>query len=707
MMNLKKLLLIGLLLLGSSLCFAQQNKHLQQLNERKKACETIMATFSGKIESIEQLIKEGEAGLKIADDKEYGYKFVFNSAVATGNYYKRDFKLAKQYFELAYGNAQDGKMVEKGAKVLGNLMSIYHYLGLQSKADSAAQTLKILVETNDTLKYKTDIYYNIGLYNQQQKFYYGIALSNFLKSVELHKPIVDTTKILKRKLDYGSKLMMVAEIYLYLKQPKKALEYLNEVRPYLNLSLIVDVPAYGKFIRSYILLNNKTEALKYYNLLHAAVNNQPGRWSELVSSSIEMATLAQREKDFKLAKFYIDKANEQSKTDNNEILNSSVNLAYGEYYKAIDNKPLAIKYFKMAEHGSAMFNKEQYADLLKSLTALEMATGNQQVAKNYFDQYVLIADSLSQRKISLNLAEMEAKFQNESKQREIGVLNKENESKNGQLRQERNTRWLLIGGAFLLCVALLSIYLNFRNKQKANLLLNEKNKQLDLLNEQLTGANQTKAKLFSIISHDLRSPVSQLFTFLKLQQGQPNAMTEQEKMEHQQKLMQSSSSLLATMEDLLLWSKSQMEYFELDMEEIAVAELFDETILLMQNQAEAKGITLTSQQVSLSKLRSDQNLLMIILRNLLQNAINHAFAQSQIQLNAFENETGQPCIAITNQGEVISLEKINVLMHENQVKSKSSGYGLLIVKELLAKLGADLQIKSNENGTTMMVVFPR
>ncbi len=700
-----KTLFIILLTTWSTLCFAQQDKHLQLLNEKRKACETIMASFNGKTETIDLLIKEGEAGLKIVNPKEYNYKILFSSAVGTGYYYKQNFKLAKQYFEMANEAAVQGNMIAKSAKALGNLISIYHYVGMQGKADSAAQRLKQIVETTDTLKNKTDIYFNLGMYNQQQKFYYGIALSNFLKSVELHKPIVDTTKILKLKLDYGSKLMMVAEIYLYLKQPNKALEYLNESKPYLNSSIVVDVAAYGKFIRSYALLNNKTEALRYYNLLHKVVGDKPGRWSELVSSSLEMGLLALKDKDFKLAKSYIDKADKQSKIDNNEVLTCGVNQAYGDYYKAIDNKSLAIKYYKMAEHGSALYNKEQYSDLLKALTQLEMASGNDKVAADYFSRYVTLSDSLSQRKISLNLAEMEAKFQNESKQREIGALNKENEAKNLQLKQERNTRWLLIGGAVLLFIALLSIYLNFRNKQKANLLLDKKNKQLDQLNEQLTGANQTKAKLFSIISHDLRSPVSQLFTFLKLQQANPNYLTEEEKVQHQKKLMQSSSSLLATMEDLLLWSKSQMENFELDIDTIAIDQLFEEATLLMQNQAEAKRLTISTGNIALTNLQSDQNLLIIVLRNLLQNAINHAYTDTNIYLNAAINEDGKSYLSILNQGEVIPLEKINELTTDHNVSSKSSGYGLLIVRELLAKLNASLQIKSDENGTQMMVVF--
>lgn len=695
-----------ILFLLSYTCFAQKNQHYQQLVEKKKECEEIMAAFTGKAETFNELIKRGNEGLKISITTDHEFRFLFYQAIASGYYYKQNFKLAKENFEHGYEEAMEGHMVEKSIKPLGNLISVYHYLGLQAKADSAANKLKQIAEITDTLKNKSIVYYNLGLYNQQQKFYYSIALNNFLKSLEIQKQVVDTTKVVKYKLDYGNTLMMVAEIYLYLKQPYKALEYLNEVKPMLNISLVVDVTAYGKFIRSYTQLNNKDEALKYYNLLHQTVGMKPGKWSELVSSSLEMAGLALRIKDFKTAKFYLDKADKQSKLDSNEMLTSAVNLAYGDYYKELKNYIQASSYYKLAEHGSLLYNKEQYSDLLKSLTSVHILSGRQKEANSYFDKYVTVSDSLNQRKISLNLAEMEAKFQNGYKQQKIGVLNKENEDKNVQLKEEKKIRWLLIGGAFLLLVALFSIYSNFRNKQKANLLLDKKNQQLDIINAKLNESNLTKTKLFSIIAHDLRSPVSQLFTFLKLQQKSAVSISEEERDQHRQKLITSSKNLLETMEDLLLWSKSQMENFELDMQEVTILPLFESSALLMRAQSEVKNISIEIGRVELNSVYSDENLLIIILRNLLQNAINYAYPNTSIMLNAGTNVDGKSYFAINNQGDEISIDKINILLSNSNIQSKSSGYGLLIVKELALKINATLSISSNaETGIETTLVF--
>ena len=699
---------IGFLLLAflNSVSFAQKPNEQSVVREKRKLCELILSKFSGKPESIDSLITLGKEGLALAKTNDYNNRFALHQSVGTGYYYKQDFPNASKQFELAYDMGVKAGTVSKSLKPLGNLIAIYHYMGLQKKADDAAQKLKQIVEHTDTLKGKSDIYYNLGIYNQQQKFYYSIALENFLKSVALHKPLMDTTKVLKIKLDYGTKLMMVAEIYLYLKQPRKALEYLDEVKPYLNLSIIYDVTAYGKFIRAYALLQSKKEALRYYDLLHKTAGANPGRWSELISSNIELSYLSLKEKNFKEAIKYADKANKQAALDGKDVVTSSVNMLYGDYYKAINNITLAEKYYKLAENALQIYNKEEYANLLKNLTEVEIQSGKQVAAENYFKKYTVAADSLNQRKVSLNLAEMEARYQNQYKQTQIGELNKENASKNEQLQQERNTRILLMSAAILLVIALVSIYLNYRNKQKVNLLLDKKNKQLDIINAKLNVSNETKTKLFSIISHDLRSPVSQLFTFLKLQSNGFDFSSEEEFQRHQQKLMSSSANLLETMEDLLLWSKSQMEHFQLEMEEVQLQELFETVINLMQSQADAKNVVLSVGELMVNSARSDYNLLLAILRNLVQNAIRHGANETTVQLRSGFTKLNKPYISVHNFGNSFPEEKIIELLQDVQVNSKSSGYGLMIVKELTEKLNAELQIQSTEvDGTEVRIVF--
>jgi len=678
---------------------AQQKTHQQLLDEKKATLDGVMAAFSGKPESFDALIQTGTEGLAIAKEGEFDYTFLFHQAIGTGYYYKQDFKSASQNFEAAYTIAVKGNMIEKSTKPLGNLVSIYHYMGLQGKADSAAQQLKQIAETTDTLKNRSDIYYNLGLYNQQQKFYYSIALDNFLKSVELFKPIADTATVTKLKTDYGIKLAMVAEIYLYLKQPAKALQYLEYVKPYLGLSKIVAISAYGKFVRSYVQLNDKSEALRYYDLLHETTATSPGQWSELVSSNLEMSSLALKEKEFELAKSYIDKADKQSKIDNKEILTSSVNLSYGDYYKTIGDYKQALFYYKIAEPGSAIYNKEQYADLLKSLAEVEILTGDRTEAATTFSKYIALSDSLTQRKISLNLAEMEAVFQNKNKQQQIDL-------QKTQLSFAHKQKIWLIGGLALAALVALLLIVVYRNKKRSAELLDEKNKKLLQLNDALEEANHTKAKLFSIISHDLRSPISQVYQFLKLQQLNPQALNENQKIELSNKIQTATGSLLETMEDLLLWSKTQMSEFKTNIQTTRLLPIINSCQNLLQLNTESKNITYRNLLEENTTVKTDPYYLQTIIRNLLQNAVKAAPENTAIEIGTRQSQNGLT-FYIQNQGGTFTQEEYKQIISSGEYTKSLNGLGLRLVEELSQKIGVTVFFKNKmETGTCVEITLP-
>ncbi len=670
---------LHLLLLFLALCPViafSQNKHdnpLSPVEQKVAICESTMSNLSGKPEEIEKLIATGTAGLREAgaDPKA---RFVFFQSRGIGYYYKQDFEEAKENFQQAYQVAATSNMVELSLKPLGNLVHINHYLGKQEEADRSARLLQNIIQSSDTIKNKGDAYYNLGLYYQQQKFYYNTALNYFLKSASLHKPITDTTQNLKLKLDYATKLMMVAEIYIYLKQPEKALEYLEKVKPYLNQSIIVDITAYGKFIRSYALKNDKQAALKYYNLLSESVEKNPGKWSELVSSNLKMAELSLSEKNYVNAKSYIDKADKQAKLDNKEILTSSVNQSYGDYYKAIQRYGEAIKYYEAAEAGSKQYNKEQYSDLLRSLTEVLINSGNTKDAKKYYDKYVSLNDSLTKQKLDLNLAEMEAVFQNKDKQQQIEV-------QQSQLSDATQQKFWLIGGLALLVLITLLLIIIYRNKKNSADLLNTKNLELETLNKDLELANQTKAKLFSIISHDLRGPVSQVNSFLKLQQKNAAAFSKAEQVQYNEMIQSATSNLLETMEDLLAWSKSQMNQFQPTLSKIELREPVNDVLSLMQLNIGTKKLKINNTLPDHVPVLSDENFLKTILRNILQNAIKGSTAGSTITI-AFAHNT----LSITNEGAHFGQAHYEQALDNDFHKNALNGLGLKIVDELSRKI---------------------
>jgi len=149
--------------------------------------------------------------------------------------------------------------------------------------------------------------------------------------------------------------------------------------------------------------------------------------------------------------------------------------------------------------------KDSYDNLAKTYQGL----GDYKKAYSYKQAEMKLKDTIYQEQSAKNYAEMEARYQNEKKQKEILYLQQDNKIANIQLLNQRLIKYCLLAGLAIILLIALFLYRNYRAKQKIN-------KELSRFNLKLEEANNSKTKLISIISHDLRSPVSSLFTFLEL-----------------------------------------------------------------------------------------------------------------------------------------------------------------------------------------------
>ena len=106
------------------------------------------------------------------------------------------------------------------------------------------------------------------------------------------------------------------------------------------------------------------------------------------------------------------------------------------------------------------------------------------------------------------------------------------------------------------------------------------------------------------------------------------------------------------------------------------------------------------------RVETDYNLLLMILRNLLQNAIQHSDDNGTVVIQTGFNQENQKFISVHNFGETIGEDQISQLLNSRKVKSKSSGYGLVMVQEMSEHIRAHLSIDSGvESGTTITLIF--
>ena len=260
-----------------------------------------------------------------------------------------------------------------------------------------------------------------------------------------------------------------------------------------------------------------------------------------------------------------------------------------------------------------------------------------------------------------------------------------------ELKQASNTRTLLILGLISLGIFSLLLYFIYRNKEKLNKILNQRNHQLDELNNELSIANDTKAKLFGVISHDLRSPVSRIVQLLHLQKENPEHFTDELRSQYNDRLNKASENVLETMEDLLLWSKSQMNNFTPQYKTIKIQPLLLRETELFEEQVKEKELRLILNVSPEISQNTDENFITVIVRNLIQNAIKQCDDKATITINA-DADT----ISITNPAQNKNAADLNSMLQQTHVSSKYSGLGLQIVKDLASRLGIKIYYQQQD-----------
>ena len=256
---------------------------------------------------------------------------------------------------------------------------------------------------------------------------------------------------------------------------------------------------------------------------------------------------------------------------------------------------------------------------------------------------------------------------------------------------------MYIGGILLLAVIGGLLYRQNRLRKKANTSLQQ-------LNTELDRANQLKTRLFGVLSHDLRSPIANLVSFLNLQKDHPDMLAPEQTERQQQEIDRSARNLLDTMEDLLLWSKEQMRHFQPQPRQLAVNDLFNEMRRLYPDSARCRIDFNCPPQL---EIRTDEHFLKTILRNLTTNAIKAvtAFPNGHIRWQAWE-AGGKKYLSITDNGPGISPQAQTILLSEDNAAAAHNRLGLHLVRDFAAAINCRITVDSSpEKGSHFTLAF--
>ena len=228
--------------------------------------------------------------------------------------------------------------------------------------------------------------------------------------------------------------------------------------------------------------------------------------------------------------------------------------------------------------------------------------------------------------------------------------------------------------------------------------------------EELTELNAVKNKLFSVIAHDLKSPIYALRNLFRNMQEQDLPATEIKEMvpEVVNELTYTSS----LMENLLLWARSQMEADTVKPQPLDISALIYEVARLLQLPAKAKDIKVTLQVDETLCAFADKDMIHLVIRNLLSNAIKYTPSNGTITLAAQKTSAGIE-VTVKDTGNGMDEETLEKISQQTFYTTKGTagesgtGLGLMLCKEFLCRNNSALRIESQlAKGSNFSFLLP-
>lgn len=228
--------------------------------------------------------------------------------------------------------------------------------------------------------------------------------------------------------------------------------------------------------------------------------------------------------------------------------------------------------------------------------------------------------------------------------------------------------------------------------------------------DELTQLNSFKNRLFSIIAHDLKSPIYALRNlFRNMQQYDLPAGEIKEMVPEVVGELDHTTNL---MENVLHWARSQMQADSVKPQLIDVSGLMTEVIRLLRLQADNKFIKVTLQADVSAVAYADRDMVHLILRNLLSNAIKYTPENGSIDVGTYRTDGGV-AIFVRDTGTGISPEALEKIRESNFYSTKGTageagtGLGLMLCKEFIIRNGGTLRIDSlPDKGSTFTFTLP-
>ncbi len=560
-------------------------------------------------------------------------------------------------------------------------------------------TLSIFTLANSS---KTDSLLNI-LENQK-----GITRMETLRQIT--KKYMNNS--VEEAIKYASELLMIAEeegnlkytdlacsflgeAYFYMDEIDKSIEYFEK---FLEINIKQEDidgigTAYNNLGIVYRYIEKYETAIQYY-LESLAIKERLKDSAGLSTTQNNIGVLYFHMGDYnKALEYYIRSYDLETALNNKSgIATSLVNI--GEIHSMLNNYEEALSYFQRSIEISEKIEDMHTLEVnYRCLYDMYKRKINFQKALYYYELNTELRNTRLNQEARKEIAELEIQYETNKKEKEIELLNKQNELGRSII--------LILSIAFVVFVFLLILlYKQGQVKKRALNLLSVQHKKITEQSQILNKLNTTKDKFFSIISHDLKGAIGGFLGQTEFLAEDFQNLPPDDMHELIIKMNQSSKQLYSLLENLLEWSRSQTGSIKVQFEKFNLKKLVDNIFPLFKeilHEKEIKAIIRINPDI---EVFADMNMISTVFRNLIINAIKFSYPNSTFTIGAYlENNLVQ--IEIKDEGIGISNKDQQKLFNIDQSfsnpgtnKEKGSGLGLIICKEFIELNQGEIWVES-------------
>jgi len=251
--------------------------------------------------------------------------------------------------------------------------------------------------------------------------------------------------------------------------------------------------------------------------------------------------------------------------------------------------------------------------------------------------------------------------------------------------------------------------------------------QLDLVRSELEGAlsqvvktkeelevlNDEKSKLFSIIAHDLRSPLSSLLTLGEMIDLMGDSMSQEDLLDYISNMSSNVKTVHSLLENLLEWARIQMDQVAFDPCTLDLHELVARTVALLSPVGAQKSVSLRNDTPKQIRGYGDPNMVDTIIRNLANNAVKFTPEGGTVTISA-ESDENMVTTSIKDTGVGVPASRLETLFVLDKGSTttgtngeKGSGLGLILCRDMVVKNGGKIWAESElGTGSTFFFTLP-